>query len=141
MRPASAVFAALLSLAFATGCATAPRADTAAGPAQVADRLFFGQSIPGGGMVSAEEWNAFLRDVITPRFPDGLTVWRADGQWLEARGVLAREPVIVLEVVHEPSPAVEDALREIAEEYKRRFAQEAVLRVTSTVFYRLYEEP
>ncbi len=110
------------------------RADT------VADRLFFGRSIPGGGMVSDDDWAAFLRDVVTPRFPDGLSVWHADGQWLEASGTLAHEPTMVVEVVHPASEQVDAALQQIADEYKRRFRQEAVLRVTTPVRMRFYEE-
>jgi len=113
--------------------AASARADT------VADRLFFGRSIPGGGMVSDEEWAAFLRDVVTPKFPDGLSVWRADGQWLDSRGTLEHEQTMVVEVIHPSSTAVDAALREIADEYKRRFRQDAVLRITTPVRMRFYE--
>ena len=105
----------------------------------VADRLFFGRSIPGGGLVSDSAWSAFMAEVVTPRFPDGLTVWRADGQWLEAGGVLARESSMVVEVAHPASEAADASLRAIAEEYKRRFRQEAVMRVTTPVRMRFYE--
>src|SRR5262249_11578696 len=54
--------------------------------ALVTDRIFFGRAIPGGGSVSEEEWATFLAEVVTPRFPDGLTVWRAEGQWTDPRG-------------------------------------------------------
>src|SRR3954465_12817319 len=57
----------------------------------VADRLYFGRSIPGGGGVPDDDWTAFLRDVVTPRFPSGLSVWRADGQWLDSQGTLEHE--------------------------------------------------
>src|SRR5688500_17329335 len=42
--------------------------------------LYFGLARPSG-VVSDANWQSFLRDEITPRFPDGLTVWEADGQW------------------------------------------------------------
>lgn len=32
-------------------------------------------------MVSDEDWRAFLAAEVTPRFPDGLTVIDAAGQW------------------------------------------------------------
>jgi hypothetical protein len=96
----------------------------------ISDRLFLGRSIPGGGAVSDAEWSAFVDSIVTPRFPNGLTIWRAEGQWREATGALAREPVMVLELLH-PADSVSDrAVREIAAEYKRRFRQEAVLRST-----------
>jgi hypothetical protein len=116
-----------------TPVAAAARADT------VADRLFFGRSIPGGGTVTDEEWAAFLRDVVTPRFPGGLSVWRAEGQWLDSRGTLEHEQATVVEVIHPASPAVDAALGEIADEYKRRFRQDAVLRITTPVRVRFYE--
>jgi hypothetical protein len=125
----------------AAGCSTLRSAEpTPAASVQVSERLFFGQSIPGGGAVSEQDWTAFLRDVITPRFPQGLTVWKGEGQWLEAAGVLAREPVIVVEIVHAPGADLESSLAAISQEYKRRFRGEAVLRVTATVRQRLYEE-
>ena len=124
-----------------TSCSTLRAADPApAASVQVSERLFFGQSIPGGGTVSEQDWTAFLRDVITPRFPQGLTVWKGEGQWLEAAGGLAREPVIVVEIVHAPGTDLESALEAISQEYKRRFRQEAVLRVTATVRQRLYQQ-
>lgn len=123
----------LLVLALA-GCAPVvsvppPAAPAAAGQAWVLDRLFFGRSIPGGGSVSEEEWAAFLAEVVTPRFPQGLTVLRGEGQWRGADGALVREPSFVVEVAHPPDPQVDAALHEIAAEYKRRFRQESVMRI------------
>ena len=105
----------------------------------VADRLFFGRTIPGGGSVSDDDWTAFLRDVVTPRFPSGLSVWRADGQWLDSHGTLEREQTMVVEVIHPGSGEVEVRLREIADEYKRRFRQDAVLRITTPARMHFYE--
>ncbi|HEU4558145.1 MAG TPA: DUF3574 domain-containing protein [Longimicrobium sp.] len=105
----------------------------------VADRLFFGRNIPGGGTVSDSAFAAFVDEVVTPRFPDGLTIYRADGQWRGESGRVEREQSVVIEVVHPAGPAADGELREIAEEYKRRFRQEAVLRVTVPVRMRAYE--
>ena len=41
--------------------------------------LYFGLSRPKGS-VSELDWQIFLRDEVTRRFPDGLTVWQAEGQ-------------------------------------------------------------
>lgn len=135
----------MLFAGLATACAPAVAVAPGSAPAAVAhadtvaDRLFFGRSIPGGGMVTDEEWAAFLRDVVTPRFPDGLSVWRAEGQWLDSRGTLEHEQSMVVEVIHAASPQVDAALRDIADEYKRRFRQDAVLRITTPVRMRFYE--
>jgi len=105
----------------------------------VADRLFFGRQIPGDGSVSDAEWATFLEEVVTPRFPEGLTVWRADGQWQDEEGLTVREPVMVLEVLHLPGGDADAAIAEIADEYRRRFRQDAVLRVTAEARVRFFE--
>jgi hypothetical protein len=116
MRAAVAVFAIYLS-----ACATvAPRVE----PAVVADRLFCGLSIPGGGTVSQAELDAFVLEIVEPRFPQGFTMWRAQGRW---RG--GSEEVMVLEIIHPAVARDGRAVEEIAEEYRRRFRQEAVMRV------------
>jgi hypothetical protein len=138
-RATRALFALLIA-----GAACARPAQHASAPAPappaVADRLVFGRSIPGGGIVSDAEWDAFVREVITPRFPEGLTLWRAEGQWRDRTGETVREAVVVLELFHPGEAATETALQEIAEEYKRRFRQEAVLRTTAQVRVRLFDD-
>ena len=47
---------------------------------QVRTTLYFGLARPKGA-VTELEWQLFLRDEVTKRFPDGLTVWEAEGQW------------------------------------------------------------
>jgi Protein of unknown function (DUF3574) len=94
----------------------------------VEDTLYFGTQRPNG-VVTNEEWSRFLQDVVTPRFPRGLTVSEASGQWLSANGSPLRESTHVLQLVH-PDDAANDALLAGAiSEYKTRFAQESVLRV------------
>ena len=104
----------------------------------VVDRLFFGTNIPSGGQVSDDDWKSFVKDVVTPRFKDGLTVLEGDGQWLDPRGVVVREHVHIVEVAHKRDAATDEAIRTIADEYKKRFKQDAVLRVTAPVTLRLY---
>jgi hypothetical protein len=135
----------LLALALALG-ACAP-AVPATGPAPaarqeawIADRLYLGRSIPGGGTVSDEAWKAFLDEVVTPRFPGGLTVLRADGQWRDRADAIVRESGFVLEVYHPAGARADAALDEIAAEYKRRFRQESVMRVRAVADVRFQEE-
>ena len=113
-------------------------ASCASQPPVVIDRMFFGMNIPSGGRVSDEEWQTFVRDVVTPKFKDGLTIFEGNGQWLDPRGTLVREHVMILEVVHPRGAAIDASLGEIANEYKKRFHQDAVLRMTvpaAMVFY------
>jgi len=98
--------------------------------ASVNDTLYLGTAKPDG-TVSGEEWNRFLREVVTPRFPGGFTQWAASGQWKPADGSMVREASHVLVIVHPASPQAEANVRAIAAEYKSRFHQEAVLRVRS----------
>src|SRR5512135_719530 len=98
--------------------------------ASVNDMLYLGTAKPGGA-VSGEEWDRFLREVVTPRFPEGFTQWEASGQWKPADGSIMREGSHVLVVVHAASPQAEANVRAIAAQYKSRFHQEAVLRVRS----------
>lgn len=105
----------------------------------IADRLFFGRNIPAGGMVSDSSWSAFLAEVVTPRFPDGLTVWRAEGQWRGANGRLEREPVMIVEVLHPRGTPPDSVFASIARDYCQRFGQDAVLRSTGAVRINLYD--
>lgn len=134
-----------LALALALGaCAPAVHANApapaAAREAWIADRLYLGRSMPGGGTVSDEAWAAFLAEVVTPRFPGGLPVLRGDGQWRDARGVIVRESSFVLEIFHPAGAAADAALDEIAAEYRRRFRQEFVMRVRSPADVRFQDE-
>jgi hypothetical protein len=99
----------------------------------VLDRLYFGRSMPNGEEVSEAAWDQFVDEVVTPRFPDGLTLWHAEGQWQDASGVIIQEATFILEVAHEDNPASDTQLDEIIGEYKARFQQESVLRVTEQI--------
>jgi hypothetical protein len=118
----TSVRSAVILTIFLAACASvAPPIENAV----ISDRLFCGLSIPGGGEVSQRDLDTFIAEVVTPRFPDGFTIWRAKGQW---RG--GDEQTIVFEILH-PFDAMLDAkVKQIAEEYRRRFHQEAVMRVT-----------
>ena len=96
----------------------------------VNELLYFGTAKPQG-VVSGEEWSQFLRASVTPRFPQGLTVWPAAGQWKGADGAIVREDSFLLSLLHPDDEASEAAVRAITADYKSRFQQEAVLRVKS----------
>jgi len=98
----------------------------------VAETLYLGAAM-GDGLVGDADWTGFLDDWVTPRFPDGLTVLQASGQWRGANGKIVEEPSRVLYLVHAGDEASERKVEEIASEYKRRFDQEAVLRTRGAV--------
>jgi hypothetical protein len=113
-----------------SACATtSPSSACRAGEtAAVLDSLYFGRSMPDGE-VKPEEWQEFLATVITPRFPEGLTSWPADGQWRNNTGELVKESSYVLQLAHADSPQTENAVQEAMSIYKNRFHQRAVLRI------------
>jgi hypothetical protein len=94
--------------------------------------MYFGLTKPAGA-ISEKQWQAFLRDKVTPRFPDGLTVWEANGQWRASNGQINRERAKVLLLVHSESPDVREAIMAIIAEYKHDFQQESVLWETAPV--------
>lgn len=143
MRPIRSTSARLaLALALAAGaCAPAVRANPPApGEAWVADRLYLGRAIPGGGTVSDSAWAAFLAEVVTPLFPTGITVLHGDGQWRDSTGAIVREASFVLERYHPPGAQADSAVAAIAAEYKRRFRQESVMHVRAPADVRFHEE-
>jgi hypothetical protein len=77
--------------------------------------------------VAEAEWDAFLRDVVVPRFPRGLTVTYAKGHWQAAGEPLQREASRVLEIVYDEASHRDQRIEEIAATYKATFQQESVM--------------
>lgn len=128
-RSRTAVVALLL--AACTACSTLPSATCRPGQQPVVQELvYFGTQTPTGE-VTREDWADFLATTVTPRFPAGLSSWQAAGQWRSVTGELVHEPSYVLSLVHPDDAATDTLVGEIVAGYKRRFAQEAVLRVRS----------
>jgi len=100
--------------------------------AAVADTLFFGAATREGPIPVAA-WDGFVSEVVTPRFPQGLTFWSASGQWRNADGRIGREPSWVLYLVHADDAGTDHKVVELMDHYKRQFHQEAVLRVRESV--------
>jgi hypothetical protein len=96
--------------------------------AMVRDVAYFGRNRPDGGVVSDDEWRRFLDEVVTPRFPSGLTVVEATGQWRGETGLVEQERSELVTLLHDGGEAARQSVTEVAAEYKRRFRQEAVLR-------------
>jgi Protein of unknown function (DUF3574) len=94
--------------------------------AQVRTTLYFGLARPKGA-VSELEWQIFLRDEVTKRFPAGLTVWEAEGQWRSAAGSIDHEQSKVLLLVHPDTTAARDSVQDLIGAYRSGFQQESVL--------------
>lgn len=98
--------------------------------------LYFGLSMPGGGAVSETQWQGFLADTVTPRFPDGLTVVSAMGQWRDPKAssgnTISEQTKIVILVRADTSTAAQ-AVAEIKAIYLKRFHQISVLQTDQPV--------
>jgi hypothetical protein len=99
---------------------------------QVRTTLYFGLSRPKGS-VSELEWQIFLRDEVTKRFPDGLTVWQAEGQWQTPAGSIDHEQSKVLLLVHADTAAARQSVQAVIQAYRKAFDQQSVLWESSRV--------
>jgi hypothetical protein len=100
----------------------------------------------GRGTASDARWRQFLAHEVTPRFPDGLTVYEATGQWRDPqRKVVVREKSRVLRIIIAADEPANDKIAAVAEAYKkavrakvRRRRDAARLRVILTLDYSAY---
>ena len=98
----------------------------ASSAAQLRTTLYFGRTRPKGS-VSELEWQIFLRDEVTSRFPDGLTVWEAEGQWRTPAGSIDHEQSKVLLLVHPDTAAARQSVMAVIQTYRKTFEQQSVL--------------
>jgi hypothetical protein len=81
----------------------------------------------GRGKASEARWKQFLSREVTPRFPDGLTVYETIGQWRDPKtATIGRERSRVLRIIVTPGNAVADKIAAVAEAYKKQFRQKSV---------------
>ena len=93
--------------------------------ARVRTTLYFGSARPKGS-VSELEWQLFLRDEVTARFPEGLTVWDAEGQWRDRQGPIEHERTKVLLLVHPDTAAAHQSVLSLIDRYRKVFDQQSV---------------
>ena len=125
----SLIIKAIRALVVASTLATAACASLGASPRgepEHIDRLSFGLGIRDTGSVSEAAWDAFVRDVVTPRFPQGFAVYRTEAQWRLDNGTIVKEPGRIIELIHVPDAATEAKVVEVADWYVKKFEQEAV---------------
>lgn len=90
-------------------------------------RLYFGADEADGRIVSQQAWEDFLRNEVTPRFPNGFTVYEAFGQWMDPRThKIARERSRVVEIGATSSSSLAERLGAVESAYRKRFRQESV---------------
>jgi hypothetical protein len=122
----------LLPLLLLSACAVPvapppPHIACPVGAPAVTAQLLFGRAMKGGGTVSDAAWQAFLTRSVTPRFPDGLTVLAASGQWRDRMtGRITHEPASVVEIVTDDSADTLGKLEAIRAAYRAAFRQDSV---------------
>jgi hypothetical protein len=122
------LLAAMLLVLLPGGSALAqPLACSAPQKSQQVVDLLFGRKIGDRIAVTEAQWARFVDREITPRFPDGLTVFDARAQWRDpSRNRIVGEPSKVVTIVLPGKPEDAERLAEIAEAYKKRFKQRSV---------------
>jgi hypothetical protein len=123
------VLAAVLPCAAAAGAAAQSPVSACHGVQQRREvaELLFGRDIGRRLGVSEPAWRRFMAREITPRFPDGLTVTDAFGQWRDPEGGrIVREPSKRVEIVLPGKPDDGARLDAIVSAYKRQFRQRSV---------------
>ncbi len=99
------------------------------GEAFARTELFFGLSKSDGSRISELQFRRFLRDTVTPLFPEGLTALAGLGQFKDRSGRIMREGarIVILLYPFDAAGASKniDAIREA---YKKEFEQQSVLR-------------
>ena len=112
-------------IVFAAGCATRPTWSRY--------EMCFGRSADSGQTrISDQQWQQFRDEEIVPRFPDGFTVYHADGYWRSDAATYSEPSEVLVVVAPDPGDAGKK-LDAIARAYARRFRQESVLQITSHV--------
>ena len=99
-------------------------------------RQTLGQQTPSGSVTDAD-FQHFITDAVTPKFPSGFTVLTGEGQWRGKGGETHREATRVLEIAHDHNPTTRARVHDLANDYKRRFAQQSVL-VTQVPSYQCF---
>lgn len=97
-------------------------------------QLYFGQSIPNGGMVTAEQWNSFVENYISKVYKEGSTILDATGGWFDPDAKkLIKEPTYIVISYHKPSSTLSKQIDSLRYWYKTLFQQQSVLRVDKKV--------
>jgi hypothetical protein len=101
--------------------------------------LCFGLGKPDHSVLTDEQWQTFVNEQIVPRFPQGFTVVPAEGRWFQD-GQTRSEPSRIVIIMHPMNSEDDQEIDSIAQEYARRFNQDAVLRADGPSRVRFVEK-
>jgi Protein of unknown function (DUF3574) len=91
--------------------------------------LFFGMSKLDRSEVTSAEFQQFVERVVTPLFPEGLTMVAAKGQYRNSQGRVVIERSQLLTLLYPMNAESGQKVEQIRATYKKAFQQESVLRV------------
>lgn len=118
---------ALLTAIALAGAANAQIACRADQKSSAVVEMMFGRKIGDRIAVTNTAWARFVDREITPRFPDGLSVVDAAGQWMDTeKKRVVREPSKIVTIVLRDSDKGQSEIDAIAEAYKKKFKQQSV---------------
>lgn len=123
MKPAAPLFIFLFLFA---SCSTV----MPGGEKFIKTELYFGMMIPDGGKVSEADWDQFVANEVTSRFPDGLTVMESEGQWKDTENAkVVEEPSKTVVILYKAGKENQEKVEAIRKAYMAQFKQQAVMRV------------
>lgn len=122
--PRALLFLALSALLALGGCQSA---ESKAAPPWQTSTIYFGRNIGATEGVSDKDWQGFLTQSVTPKFPKGLTVVDGQGQYEDRSGKLIIERSKILILIHPKDEKIRSKVKALIETYKAQFKQESVL--------------
>lgn len=94
--------------------------------------MCFGLTTDSGCMeLSQAQWQEFVDMEIIPRFPDGFTVYHAQGFWRSGNETTS-EPSRIVTIVAPDNAETRNKLNAVADAYMRQFSQESVLQIRTS---------
>lgn len=95
--------------------------------------LYLGRGISGAS-IDDEAFRSFIEEEVTPRFPSGFTMSHGEGAWKNTflkKTIYEKSTMLI--VLHPGLKAQRTSLREIANAYRVRFHQQAVIEASHAV--------
>ena len=93
--------------------------------------LYYGAGRLPAGSTKDIRWENYINEVVTPRFPEGLTLLEGTGQWRVKEGQTPRRNrTRILILIHEDTEEKSRKVDEIRTLWKEISGQQSVLRVS-----------
>ncbi len=93
--------------------------------------LYFGTDRLNDPDVTEAQFDQFVDQFVTLRFPDGLTQFEADGQFKSSSGIIEEKSYVIVLLYPLDDTSANREIEEIRTMYKKAFGQESVLRADS----------